>query len=205
MLYFSCSGGRWNFSVKSNSNYKTRRYLASFTCNTGLKPGRRVAYADHGCSSLLAAGRAAEQERSPSLEMLRSQRLIKYKRNIYSTQNWEDDYLRATLCSRSPTWSTHPLASSTALLSINKVAKPGCAALVGSVSSCLRLPRPRQLLPPRRQAGRRQSVANRLLVQAININKPNRALHMHSKAFVLLLVSLWPSALGISTQPCTNK
>lgn len=63
------------------------------------------------------------------------------------------------------------LASNTAPLSINTVAKSGSEALVGSVSGCLGLPGPRQLLPPRRQAGRRQSVANRLFVQAININK----------------------------------
>lgn len=71
-------------------------------------------------------------------------------------------------------WRRHPLASNTTLLSINQVAKCGSEALVGRVRGCPGLPRPRQPLPPCRQAGGRQSAANRLLVQAININKAIR-------------------------------
>lgn len=108
--------------MKSNSDYKTRRYLTLFVCNVGLRPGSGAADAERGCSSRWPQGVL------PSPEPLRNQKVIKHHK-IYSTKNWQDGYLwlQSLLYPgphSSPTRQC-PLTSPGALLGANKVAKPG--------------------------------------------------------------------------------
>lgn len=216
MCFIFHARGVVGISQEKNQTATTKHDIITlFTRNAGLKPGGTGVYADRGHGSPWAAGRAAEQERSPSLEMLQSQRLIKANKMKYIPaeigemilSGFRHNFAKATLCPRPPPRSSRAAASNADLLGGNEVANPGLKpwweeavgawGCQGHVSRCL-------------CAGRRQAAANSLLVPAININKAIRNPTEHWAGTPKCSFRFWSargtlSSAHLNSAPCSGN